>query len=72
MSFGFRRGSVGRNRAWSLHPKGSIEWVDRPTFCDMGNCPELASWRIGAGKPTLEFCTKHTLRVMRDRRLWRG
>ncbi len=69
-------GVLGGGRSPGQPPKskssGRLEWVGSSVFCDMGNCVRLASWRVGAGNVSFKFCSKHALRAMRDRRLWRG
>ena len=48
----------------------TIERVAQPSFCDMGSCPEFASWRISYSAQTVELCAGHTLATMRNRRFW--
>jgi len=69
-------GSLYRGKDWSSSRNeagfGRIERVTTQTFCDIGHCTNLAVWRIGYDAQSVDFCSKHTLRVMRDQRLWRG
>jgi len=49
---------------------GTVEHVDQPLFCEMRSCSEFASWRVRCGTQSVDFCTKHALSSMRNRRLW--
>jgi hypothetical protein len=49
---------------------GRIERVSNSAFCEVGQCERLAVWRIGYGAQSVEFCSKHTLATMRNRRIW--
>lgn len=49
---------------------GTVERVDQPSFCQMRSCSEFASWRVRYGGQSVEFCSKHMLSSMRNRRLW--
>jgi len=51
---------------------GRIDRVATTTFCEMGRCSNLAAWRIGYGSQTVDFCAGHTLKTMRNTRLWTG
>ena len=67
-------GSLYGRKDWdsSVRPLGSgtIERVDQPSFCEIRSCSEFSSWRIRFGAQSAEFCAKHTLSSMRNRRLW--
>jgi len=61
----------GKNWDSVSRPKtGTVEKVDMPSFCEMKSCPEFASWRVSNGAQSAEFCSRHTLSFMRNRRLW--
>ena len=51
---------------------GRIEHVATTTFCDAGTCARLAVWRIEYGAQSLEFCSRHAIAAMRDRRYCLG
>ena len=60
----------GRDADARLLGLGTVERVDRPSFCEMRSCSEFASWRVRYGAQSVEFCAKHTLSSMRNRSLW--
>ncbi len=70
MGYLFRRGGSRPKRETGWF--GRLERVDTPLYCDMGRCPDLAAWRIGYGAQSVDFCPKHTLSTMRNKRIWKG
>ena len=65
-SYTGKEGDTSAKTVWT----GSIEWVAQPMFCEMKDCPDFASWRIRYGSQSAEFCPRHALSTMRNRRLW--
>jgi len=67
-------GSLYRGKDWNPSggpvDLGTVERVDQPSFCEMKSCSEFASWRVRYGTQSAEFCARHTLSSMRNRRLW--
>jgi len=67
-------GYLYRGKGWgsarAQNGFGSIEHVATTAFCDVGTCTRLAVWRIEYGTQTFEFCPRHTLTTMRNRRDW--
>jgi len=66
--------SLYRGKDWDsdarLSGLGTVERVDAPSFCEMRSCSEFAAWRIRYGVQSVDFCAKHTLSSMRNRRFW--
>jgi hypothetical protein len=67
-------GYLYKGKDWDSAPgrtsQATIEWVAQPSFCEMRNCSEFASWRISYETQTVRFCSRHTLSTMRNSRLW--
>ncbi|HXY56066.1 MAG TPA: hypothetical protein VEH01_00495 [Nitrososphaerales archaeon] len=63
------RGKEGAAAEGSMRV-GSLERVAQPMFCEMKNCPDFAAWRIKFGTQSADFCPRHALSTMRNRRLW--
>jgi hypothetical protein len=49
---------------------GTLDRVEYPAFCEVKTCSDLAAWRVGSQSKRGEFCPRHTISLMRNRRPW--
>ena len=65
------RRSVGPGASYPSDHRKIYHMVET-SFCDKARCMSLASWRIGKGVRSVALCSRHTVDVMRDGKVWRG
>jgi hypothetical protein len=67
---GYVFGGEERDSGEKTRGIGTLDRVEYPVFCEARSCSDLASWRVGYQSKKGEFCSRHTVSLMRNRRPW--
>jgi hypothetical protein len=67
---GYIFGGDGKESREGTRGVATLDRIDYPTFCEVGSCSDLAIWRVGYQSEKGEFCPRHTVSVMKNRRIW--
>lgn len=67
---GYIYGGEGKDPGEGTKEAGTLDRLEYPSFCEAKSCSDMASWRIAYQSERGEFCPRHTVSLMRNRRLW--